>query len=338
MTVRIAVDAMGGDQAPTAQVLGALDVARRSAIEVVLVGDPARIRPLLPRRGAPEIVAAHEVLEMGEAAASGVRRKPDASIRRALQLVARGEVDGVVSCGHTGGVLVASVLDLGLLPGVDRPAVATLLPRGDGGRLVLLDAGANVDCRPEQLACFALLGAAYAEVLGIPSPRVGLLANGEEDGKGNVQVRASLPLLRSLPLRMVGNVEPNAAMAGACDVLVCDGFVGNVLLKAAEGAVETVVRLLRAEIRKTPAGLVGAFLLRGAFRRFRARVAWDAHGGALLLGAAGVVVVGHGKANPQAVSQAIRVAARAAEGGLVRALGDRLGVMDSALPERGPAI
>jgi glycerol-3-phosphate acyltransferase PlsX len=325
MSVRIAVDAMGGDDAPRAIVPGAVAAARTGAIEVVLVGDRDRIHALLPRRSPIVIVAADQVVGMSESAVAGVRRKADSSIRRTVQLVMRGEAAGAVSCGHTGAVLVASVIELGLLEGVDRPAVATVLPRSDGGRLVLLDAGANVDCRPEQLACFALLGAAYAEVLGVRDPRIGLLSNGEEDGKGNLQVRASLSLLRSLPIRVVGNIEPTAAMSGGCDVLVCDGFVGNILLKAAEGAVDTVVRLLREEIRRTPAGMLGALLLRGAFRRFRARVAWDAHGGALLLGTEGVVVVGHGRANPHAVAQAIRLAARAAEGRLVPAVAARLG-------------
>lgn len=315
---------MGGDHAPAALVLGAIEASRTGAVDVTLVGDPDRIRPLLPRRRAPRVVAADEVVGMDEAPAAGVRRKVGSSVRKTLQLVASGEVDGAVCCGHTGAVLVATVLELGLLDGVDRPAVATVLPRSDGGRLILLDAGANVDCRPEQLARFALLGSAYAEVLGAVEPRVGLLANGEEEGKGNAQVRASLPLLRTLPITLVGNIEPTAAMAGGCDVLVCDGFVGNILLKAAEGAVETVVKLLREEIRRTPMGRLGALMLRGAFRRFRDRVAWDAHGGALLLGAKGVVVVGHGRANPHAVAQAIRVAARAAEGRLVPALADRL--------------
>lgn len=315
---------MGGDAAPDVVVAGALEAARRGA-SLVLVGDAARIEPLLPRTGAPRVVHAPDTVGMGEGPAS-VRRRPDCSVRIAMQLVARGEACGMVSCGNTGAIVVASALDLGILEGVERPAIATVLPRADGGRLVMLDAGANVDCRPEQLACFALLGAAYAEILGTAEPRVGLLSNGEEDNKGNMQVRATLPLLRSLPLHVVGNVEPPAAMEGACDVLVCDGFVGNVLLKAAEGAVGVVVQLLREEILGRPSGRAGAFILRGALRRFRDRVAWDAHGGALLLGARGVVVVGHGRANEDAVVAAVGLAAHAAESGLVAALRDKLAV------------
>lgn len=314
---------MGGDEAPAAVVAGAVEASRRG-VPVVLVGDEARIAPLLPRASGVAIAHAPDAVAMGEEAAS-VRRRADASIRVAMRLVEGGEAAGVVSCGHTGALVIAAALDLGILDGVERPAIATLLPRSDGGRLVLLDAGANVDCRPELLACFALLGAAYAELLGVEDPRVGLLSIGEEDSKGNVQVRASLPLLRTLPLRVVGNVEPGAAMTGACDVLVCDGFVGNVLLKAAEGAVGVVVQLLREEISRRPSARFGAWLLEGALRRFRRRVAWDVQGGALLLGARGVVVVGHGRANPRAVAAAIELAARASSAGLVDALRDKLG-------------
>lgn len=260
---------------------------------------------------------------MGEAPSS-IRKREDVSVRRAMQLVREGRADAVVSCGSTGATLFAAVLDLGTLDGADRPAIATILPRGDGGRLVLLDAGANVDCRPELLACFAQLGVVYAEGIGVPNPRVGLLANGEEDSKGNQQVRATLPLLRALDLNVVGNVEPIGAMRGECDVLVCDGFVGNVLLKAAEGAVETVVGLLREEIQRRPSGRFGAFLLKGAFRRFQKRVAWDARGGALLLGTRGVVVVGHGRANAAAVQAAIETAGQYVEAGLVEKMAARL--------------
>lgn len=318
----VAVDAMGGDAAPDVVVEGAL-AAAREGVPVVLVGDRERLAPLLPRSAGIPIVHAPVSVGMDEGA-TRVRRRPDSSIRVAMQLVARGEASAAVSCGNTGALVVAAALDLGILDGVERPAIATVLPRADGGRLVLLDAGANVDCRPEQLACFALLGAAYAEILGITEPRVGLLSNGEEDSKGNMQVRATLPLLRSLPLKVVGNIEPPAAMEGACDVLVCDGFVGNVLLKAAEGAVGIVVQLLREEILRRVSGRAGAFMLRGALKGFRERVAWDAHGGALLLGTRGVVVVGHGRANADAVRAAIRLAEASAASGLVAVLEEKL--------------
>jgi glycerol-3-phosphate acyltransferase PlsX len=313
---------MGGDDAPNAIVEGAIR-AVESGIDVVLVGDRARVEPLLPRRGGPTLVHAADQVAMADNP-SVVRRLTDASVRRAMALVAAGEASSVVSCGNTGAALVSAVLEFGVITGVERPAIATVLPRSDGGRLVMLDAGANVDCRPDQLASFALLGVAYAEWMGVRDPRVGLLSNGEEDRKGNMAVRATLPLLRELPIRVVGNVEPQAAMAGACDVLVCDGFVGNILLKAAEGAVSTVVNLLRDEVRRSAPGRAGALLLRGVMKRFRERVAWDAHGGAVLLGTEGLVVVGHGRANPHAVQNAIELARRSAERGLLDALGRRL--------------
>ncbi len=319
----VAVDAMGGDHAPDAIVAGAV-AAVRAGLPVILVGDRSRLQPLLPRHYRPAITHAGDVVGMGEAAAAGVRRKPDSSVRRAMSLVKKGEACAALSFGNTGATFIAALFDLGVFEGVERPAIATVLPRSDGGRLVMLDAGANVDCRPEQLACFALLGASYAEALGVRNPRVGLLSNGEEDKKGNMQVRATLPLLRSLSLEVVGNVEPHHAMAGACDVLVCDGFVGNILLKAAEGAVSTVVGLLREEITRRASGRLGAWLLAGAFARFRERVQWDAQGGALLLGTRGLVVIGHGEARAEAVHAGIALAARAAEDDLLGALERRM--------------
>lgn len=312
---------MGGDDAPSALVEGAVAAVRAGA-DVVLVGDEPRIRALAGR-WCPPIVHTVEAVGMDDPPGS-IRKRPDVSVRTAMRLVHEGRADAVVSCGSTGATLFAAVLDLGTLDGAERPAIATLLPRRDGERLVLLDAGANVDCRPELLACFAQLGVAYAEVLGFEDPRVGLLSNGEEERKGNMQVRATLPLLRSMDLRVVGNVEPLGAMRGDCDVLVCDGFVGNVLLKAAEGAVETVVGLLREEILRRPSGRLGAWLLTGAFDRFRARVAWDATGGALLLGTRGVVVVGHGRANARSVQAAIETAGDAVRSGLVERMAGRL--------------
>lgn len=311
----VAVDAMGGDHAPDAIVAGAV-LAAADGLPVLLVGDEARIGPLLPRGVSVPIRHAADVVAMDEAP-SAVRRKADASVRRAVELVRDGEACAAVSCGNSGAMLVAAVMALGVAEGVERPAIATVLPRQDGGRLVLLDSGANVDCRPEQLACFGQLGAAYARLLGTPDPRVGLLANGEEATKGNAQVRATLPLLQALPLRVVGNVEPTAALAGGCDVLVCDGFVGNVLLKGVEAAAETVVHLLREEIRRKPSALFGAWLTSRAFSRFRQRVAWQAYGGGLLLGTNGVVVVGHGRATAEAVHAAVKLATDASRQGVV---------------------
>jgi glycerol-3-phosphate acyltransferase PlsX len=214
---------------------------------------------------------------------------------------------------------------LGTVAGIDRAPLATVVPRRDGGQLVLLDLGANVDCKAAHLAQFALLGDAYARaVLRLEEPRVGLLANGDEPGKGNTQVRAAWPEIAALGLNFVGNVEPLGALRGECDVLVCDGFVGNVMLKTVEGTVEVLARVLREEIRRRPSARVGAWLLAGAFRRFRQRTTYDAVGGALLLGVNGVAVVGHGRADARAVASAVRYAFACAEAGLVASLNQRV--------------
>lgn len=312
---------MGGDDAPAAVVAGAV-AAVRSGIEVLLIGDQTQIRPLIPRGVDIAVVHAEDAVGMEDPAVS-VRRRPNSSLRLALQEVAAGRACAAVSCGHTGAALVGAVLDLGVIPGVERPAVATVLPRSDGGQLVLADAGANVDCRPEQLASFALLGAALAEALGVEQPRVGLLANGSEPGKGNMQVRATLPLLEALPLTVVGNIEPPQAFRGGCDVLVCDGFVGNILLKGVEGAAETVISLLKAEIEAHKSAQLGAWLLQRTLGGLRAKVAWESIGGGLLLGVEGVVVVGHGRSNAEAVTAAIALAHRNARGDLLGGLRKR---------------
>jgi glycerol-3-phosphate acyltransferase PlsX len=200
------------------------------------------------------------------------------------------------------------VVDLGLIDRSARPAIATVLPIAAGRELVLLDAGANVDCKSEHLARFADLGAAFAEVRGIASPRIGLLANGEEVGKGNALTRGAFELLQGSKLNFVGNIEPHRALAGGCDVLVCDGYAGNAVLKSAEGAVSVVGDVLRTELKRSWRTRLGAWIAAPAFRALKRRVSWDAHGGALLLGVDGVVVVGHGRANPEAVGAAIRLA------------------------------
>lgn len=328
----VALDAFGGDNAPDVILAGA-ELAMSQGVPVILVGDAARLRGKVPR--GVTVVHAPEVVEMDEPASTPIRRKPDASIRRIFELVRDGHAVGAVTCGHSGAAMASALHVLGAIPGVDRPPLATVVPRRDGGQLVLVDLGANVDCRPNQLAQFALLGDAYATaVLGIEHPRVGLLANGEERGKGNTQVRAAWPELEALAINFVGNMEPLGALRGECDVLVCDGFVGNVMLKTVEGTVEVVGRILRDEIRRRPGAQLGAWLLQGAIRRFRQRTAYDAVGGALLLGVGGVAVVGHGRADARAVASAVRYARSCAEAGLVTALRHRV---ESRLGTQGAA-
>lgn len=314
----VALDAFGGDRAPDAIVEGAV-LASRQGTRVLLVGDADKLRGKVPR--GMDVVHAPEVVGMDEPASTPIRKKPGASIRRIFELVRDGQAVAAVTCGHSGAAMAAALHVLGPVPGVDRPPLCTVVPRKDGGQLVLLDLGANVDCKPAHLAQFAVLGDAYARaVLGLQRPRVGLLANGEEPGKGNLQVRAAWPELEALDLEFVGNVEPLGALRGECDVLVCDGFVGNVMLKTVEGTVEVVGRVLREEIRRRPGAQLGAWLLGGAIRRFRQRTTYDAVGGALLLGVEGVAIVGHGRADARAVASAIRYARSCAEAGLVPAL------------------
>jgi glycerol-3-phosphate acyltransferase PlsX len=261
---------------------------------------------------------------MDEPASAAVRGDEPSSIRVALELVRDGRARAVVSCGNSGAVLVAAKIILGTFPGVDRPAIATILPRQDGGELILLDAGANVDCRPEQLVCFALLGSAYSEANGVVDPRVGLLSNGQEASKGNMLVRSTLPMLMESAINFIGPIEPTDAMAGGCDVLVCDGFAGNVFLKSAEAAAETVSKLLTLEIGKRNTGKLGAWLMSPALKRLKRHVNWDAYGGAMLLGTRGPVVVGHGRANAASIKAAIDRAHEAHSGSLVKKIEEHL--------------
>lgn len=322
-TRAIALDAFGGDHAPRTVIEGAL-LAQAQGQRVVLVGDANRLRGKVPR--GMEVVHAAEVVGMDEPASTPIRRKPQASIRRVFELVKEGHAAAAVTCGHSGAAMAAALHVLGPIPGVDRPPLCTVVPRLDAGHLVLLDLGANVDCKPALLAQFAVLGEAYARVvLKLEKPRVGLLANGEERGKGNDQVRAAFPEIEALGLNFVGNVEPLQALRGDCDVLVCDGFVGNVMLKTVEGTAEVILQILREEIKRRPSARFGTWLLSGAWRRFRERTAYDAVGGAVLLGVNGVAVVGHGRADARAVASAVRFAASCVEAGLVTSLRHEVG-------------
>lgn len=312
----VALDAMGGDHAPKALVAGAVQ-AVREGLPVLLVGDEAALAPLVPRGLDLPVRHAPPLQHGPEGPVAAVRRQEGSSVRQAVAAVEDGAASAAVSCGHTGAVMAAALFGLGRVPGVERPAVTRALPRTDGGQLVVLDLGANVDCKPSHLAQFALMGSAYArEALGMPAPRVGLLSNGVEEGKGNELVRESVDGIAALGLDFVGRIEPQDALRGGCDVLVCDGFVGNVLLKTVEATADVVGTLLREEILRYPSARLGAWLLQGAFRRFRARTDWSSFGGAQLLGVRGVVLVGHGRSDAAAVAATLRHAAHCARQGL----------------------
>jgi phosphate acyltransferase len=321
--VTVAVDAMGGDHAPDAIVGGA--VARLRApgrVRVLLVGRRDAVETALGRhlggadaelRGRVEVVDAGEVVGMDEHPAQAVRAKRDSSIVRACELVAQGAAHALVSAGNSGAVLAAALFVVRRIPGVARPAIGTVLP-GLEGRTFLLDVGANADCRAEWLAQFGVMGSVYARaMLGVAEPRVALLSNGEEPGKGSALVQTAHALLAAAPVRFTGNVEGRDLMSGACDVAVTDGFTGNVALKTAEGVGEYLFGVLRREARASRRAMLGGLLLKPRLRAIRDRVDYRATGGALLLGVAGEVVIAHGRSDATAIDNAIRVAQSAVE-------------------------
>lgn len=315
-SMRIAIDAMGGDEAPASIIDGALVAARHLQIGLLLVGCRRAIERELsrhPRAGWLDLqtIDTPEHIDMAESAAHALRRKPRASIRLAADAVREGRASALFSAGHTGATVMAAHAAFGRLPGVERPALATVIPTR-GRPAVLLDSGATVECRPHHLVQFALLGAGYARVaLGCEHPRVALLSVGAEESKGNDLTREAHQLLKSAPIRFVGNIEGREVYAGHADVIVCDGFTGNVTLKISEGLVDTVESLLHEELSSTFGTRVGYLLSRQAYRRFRKRLDYSEYGGAPLLGVNGVCIVGHGRSSAKAVRNAVAMAARA---------------------------
>jgi glycerol-3-phosphate acyltransferase PlsX len=311
----IAVDAMGGDFAPRHVVDGALAAARHFDLGVMLVGPAETVEAELARhgdvdRGRVRVVHAPDVVTMKDAPAATLRRKPGASIAVAANLVASGEAAALFSAGHTGATVVAAYGVFGMLPGVDRPALAVTIPTRRH-RAILLDVGATVECRPQHLLQFAVMGSMYARVtLGLASPRVGLLSIGEEETKGNELTREAHRLLKASSLGFIGNIEARDVYSGEADVIVCDGFTGNVALKISEGLVDTVEALLSEELSSTFTLRVGSLLTRRALRHFRRRVDYSEYGGAPLLGVAGVAIVGHGRSSALAVRNAVAMAHR----------------------------
>ncbi|MGE3512311.1 MAG: phosphate acyltransferase PlsX [Vicinamibacterales bacterium] len=314
----IAVDAMGGDEAPANIVDGALAATRHFDFGVTLVGAEARLAAELARH--PErdparvrVVHADSVIDMSEAPAAALRRKPGASIRVAAELVARGEAAALFSAGHTGATVMAAHAAFGMLQGADRPALAATIPTRREPAL-LLDVGASVECRPAHLLQFGVMGSMYARVaFGIDRPRVALLSIGEEETKGNDLTRDAHRLLKASSLAFIGNLEARAMYAGTADVIVCDGFTGNVALKTSEGLVEVVEELLREELTSTYTVRLGSLLTRRALRHFRRRVDYSEYGGAPLLGVSGLAIVGHGRSSAKAVRNAVAMAYRFAD-------------------------
>lgn len=315
--VKIAIDAMGGDFGPEPIVKGCLQALKSKKFEPILVGKRSEILPLLPKsyRDKILIVESDDVISMSDAATDAVKRK-ESTIYKAIELVKNGEAHGVVSAGHSGATMTLATLRLGRLKNVSRPALVTLMPTKTGRRSVVLDVGANVDSRPEHLAEFAVMGGCYAEdVLKIKNPSIGLLANGEEDSKGNEVTKAAFKLLKGYP-GFKGNVEGNDIFNGSCDVITCDGFVGNLVLKASEGVASTISLLIKDYIRKSPVAITGALLMRKVFKLLKKEIDYAEIGGAPLIGIKGCAIVSHGKSNARAIENAIYQAIRYVDTGV----------------------
>jgi len=324
--MRIVVDAMGSDHAPGVDVEGAVRAARRFGQEIMLVGREEDVRRELARHDTVglsiTVVHASQVIEMAEHPSQAVRSKPDSSMVVGMRLLRDQQADAFVSAGNSGGVLAAALASagrIGRVKGIQRPAISTVMPTVKGFCL-MLDIGANTDCKPEWLVQFALMGSIYARARGIERPRVALLANGEEDTKGNAAVQAAHEMLKHLNLNFVGNVEGKDITRGLADVIVSDGFVGNVAVKTAEGVASTIFSMLRQEIKARPLASVGALLAKPAFRIVGKMLDYREYGGAPLLGVNGVVIIAHGRSDALAMENAVRVAVEAANARLVQAI------------------
>ena len=322
--MRIVVDAMGSDTYPEPDVAGAVMAAREFGDDIVLVGDETVIKKALSQHNTAalpiHIQHASEVIEMTDKPAEASRQKQDSSMHVGMRLVKEGQADAFVTAGNTGGVLaVATLHTLRRIRGILRPALGVVFPIEE--RPMLIDNGANADCKAEFLLQFGMMGSLYVErVLGIKNPRVALLSNGEEEGKGNILIKETIPLMESSGLNYIGNIEPKEFMRGQADVAVTDGFTGNLVMKTAEAISSYMADLIRSEIKKSPVTSVGGLLARPAFGRVRQRLDPNEVGGAPLLGVNGVVIIGHGRSNDFAIKQAIRQARLAVENDIVGAI------------------
>ena len=302
----IAIDAMGGDFGCEPIVSGVISALKEREFHAFLVGDKAQIEPLIPTRFKEftTIVQANEVFDMGEGATDALKRK-ESSIYKAVELVKNGECKAVVSAGHSGATMSLATLRIGRLKNVARPPLATLMPNSHGTHTLVLDVGANTDCKAEYLFQFGVMGEAYAiEIMGLNSPRLGLLSNGEEDSKGNEITKEAFKQLKSLK-NFVGNAEGNQIFDGSVDVIITDGFIGNVVLKASEGVASAINKLIKKEVKKSPIAITGAVLMNKVFKIVKKNTDYDEYGGAPLLGVNGCVIISHGKSTPKAIKNAV---------------------------------
>ncbi|WP_040506149.1 phosphate acyltransferase PlsX [Leptospira wolbachii] len=319
----VAVDAMSGDYGPEGIVEGAVLAVREFGLSVSLVGDEQELLDILLKFDYDtekiRVIHSTEIIGMNDSPSIAVRAMEDSSVVKAVRLVADKECIGVFSPGNTGATMAAALLHLGRLPGVLRPPIAAHIPREEGPPVLLLDAGANVDCKPEYLAQFAVMGEIYArELFGIQNPKVGILSNGEEDKKGNTVSIKTFDLLKKIPFNFVGNVEGRDLYGGGreVDVVVCDGFIGNIVLKATEGLAKSIFNVLKNSIRHSSLAKTGALLLKSTFTAVKKRLDYAEYGGALLLGVEGICMIGHGSSNALAVKNAVRVIAECAKHGI----------------------
>ncbi|MBU0687566.1 MAG: phosphate acyltransferase PlsX [Candidatus Margulisbacteria bacterium] len=306
---------MGGDHAPREIVKGALSAAKEYGFNIILVGDELKVKAELSRHAPHKnlsVVNASQVIEMNESPVAAVKQKKDASVNIAVALVKNGQADAIVSAGNTGALMTAALFGLGRIKGIERPAIATVFPT-EQGPVLLLDMGANVDCKAKHLVQFAQMGSVFAEhALHRSNPRVGLLNIGEEPEKGNELTLETYPLLKNSKLNFVGNVESKEILNGKVDVVVCDGFVGNLILKFSENLAGNIVNMLKKELKRNPVTKLGALMLSPALMNLKKMVDYDEYGGAPLLGLAGVCYKAHGRAKAKAIKNALRVAGEAA--------------------------
>lgn len=311
--MRIALDAMGGDHAPAATVEGAIKAVNESrSLSVILVGNEKEIKKELKNRkhsrSSISIKQASQIVGMDEPPLTALRRKKDSSIKIAVDLVKQGQADAMVSAGNSGAVMATALLLLGKLHGVERPAIAAVMPTLKG-LFILIDAGANVDCKAKHLLQFAIMGQAYAKsIFDVSSPRVGLLGIGEEDAKGNELTKEVFQLLKGSGINFIGNIEGKNIFMGDADVVVCDGFVGNIALKISEGLAEAMRKMLKREISDKTTGKIGYVLLKDAFKRFKKRTDYSEYGGAPLLGISRPCIISHGRSSSKAIKNAIKIA------------------------------
>lgn len=323
--VTVAIDAMGGDFGPYPIIEGTVLALKEKKFKAILVGDRDKILSLIPDslKNRIEIVQADDVIDMGDQATDALKRK-NSSIYKAVDLVREKKADAVVSAGHSGATMSLATLRIGRLKKVSRPAIATLMPTSKGKKSLVLDVGANVDCKPEHLFEFAVMGEAYAKsMLNYRSPKVGLLSNGEEETKGNELTKSAFKLMQKLP-SFIGNVEGNNIFDGSVDVVVCDGFTGNVVLKTAEGVAQTIGKFMKDHIKKSPIRMAGALLMKKVFRSLKKEIDYSEYGGAPLIGIKGCAIISHGKSTPKAIKNAIFQAIKYVESGVNESIEKRL--------------